>query len=94
MGLSSTINLTFCNSANATSLNNTATTVAGSNIKGGEYVESTESWDNLPEHPSYNPNEYIEKAEVLRLPVGMTPSERSAFRLAERKRLQSLGLMK
>ncbi|XP_023294785.2 gametocyte-specific factor 1 homolog [Lucilia cuprina] len=95
VGLSSTINLTFCGSAavgNATSLfNNTYNTVATTNnIKGGEYIESSESWDDLPEHPSYNPNEYIEKAEVLRLPVGMTPSERKAFRLAERKRLQSL----
>ncbi|XP_065366174.1 gametocyte-specific factor 1 homolog [Calliphora vicina] len=90
VGLSSTINLTFCGNSNATLLNNTFGTVASSNIKGGEYIESSESWDDQPEHPSYNPLEYIEKAEVLRLPVGMTPSQRNAFRLAERKRLQSL----
>lgn len=88
MGLSSTRNTTFC-SANTTLLSS-FNTADNTHIKGGEYFESSECWDNLPDHPGYNPMEYIEKAEVLRLPVGMTPSQRSAFRLAERKRLQSL----
>ncbi|KAM7348290.1 gametocyte-specific factor 1 homolog [Cochliomyia hominivorax] len=92
VGLSSTINLTFCDSSGGTLLNNTVAT--SNNINGVEYFESSECWDNMPDHPTYNPNEYVEKADVLRLPVGMTPSERNAFRLAERKRLQSLASMK
>lgn len=82
--MSSTINTTFCASdANTSSYNTTI-------FHGGEYVETSESWDDLPDHPGYNPNEQVEKLEVLRLPVGMTPSERNAFRLAERKRLQNI----
>ena len=82
--MNSTINTTFCTSDSNTILCNTT-------FHGGEYVESSESWDDLPDHPGYNPKAQVEKLEVLRLPVGMTPSERNAFRLAERKRLQNIA---
>ncbi|XP_011198861.1 gametocyte-specific factor 1 homolog [Bactrocera dorsalis] len=53
-------------------------------------LETSQNWDDLPSVPSYNPKAYAEKANVLRQPVGMKPSERVAFRNAERKRLQNL----
>ncbi|XP_067637634.1 gametocyte-specific factor 1 homolog [Eurosta solidaginis] len=53
-------------------------------------LETSQNWDNLPRVPSYNPRAYAEKANILRLPVGMQPSQRAAFREAERKRLQNL----
>ncbi|XP_039959018.1 gametocyte-specific factor 1 homolog [Bactrocera tryoni] len=53
-------------------------------------LETSQNWDDLPSVPSYDPKAYAEKANVLRQPVGMKPSERVAFRNAERKRLQNL----
>lgn len=53
-------------------------------------LETSQNWDDLPSVPSYDPKAYAEKANVLRLPVGMRPSERAAFRNSERKRLQNL----
>ncbi|XP_011191716.1 gametocyte-specific factor 1 homolog isoform X2 [Zeugodacus cucurbitae] len=53
-------------------------------------LETSQNWDDLPSVPSYDPKTYTEKANVLRQPVGMKPSERVAFRNAERKRLQNL----
>ena len=54
-------------------------------------MELTENWDLHPDVPSYDPSKYAEKAQVLRLPVGLLPSQRCAFRKAERKRLQTLA---
>lgn len=53
-------------------------------------VESSENWDDEPEVPAYDPQNYSKKSLVLRAPVGMTPAQRNAFREAERQRLQSL----
>lgn len=52
--------------------------------------DPAESWDNDTEVPTYDPNQYAERANVLRSPVGLTPKQRKAFRLAERRRLQAL----
>ncbi|XP_061386373.1 gametocyte-specific factor 1 homolog [Musca vetustissima] len=90
VGLSSSIDRTFCES-DATNRSLSISLASDVTIVGGEFVEPTESWDDEPQVPSYNPTDYIHKADVLRMPVGMTPSERNAFRLAERKRLQSLA---
>lgn len=88
MGLTSSIDRTFCDNE---SRNLSSTFGSDVTIVGGEFVEPSESWDDDPQVPSYNPSDYLNKADVLRMPVGMTPSERSAFRLAERKRLQALA---
>ncbi|XP_054730112.1 gametocyte-specific factor 1 homolog [Anastrepha obliqua] len=53
-------------------------------------LETSQNWDDLPMVPSYDPRAYVEKSNVLRTPVGMLPSQRAAFRNAERKRLQNL----
>ncbi|XP_058985816.1 gametocyte-specific factor 1 homolog [Musca domestica] len=90
VGLSSSIDRTFCES-DSTHRSLCTSIASDVTIVGGEFVESSESWVDDPHVPSYNPTDYINKADVLRLPVGMTPSERNAFRLAERKRLQSLA---
>ncbi|KAJ6646123.1 Gametocyte-specific factor 1 like [Pseudolycoriella hygida] len=45
-----------------------------------------ENWDD-EDHPSYNPQDYVEKAPVLRTLNVATPSEKKAFREAERIRL-------
>lgn len=50
------------------------------------YCESEENWDDT-DVPSYNPQEYIAKAPVLRNIQGAPPSERKQFRKQERLRL-------
>lgn len=40
--------------------------------------------------PTYEPQKYAMNANVLRQPMGMTPSERKKFADAERKRLSEL----
>ncbi|XP_075155375.1 gametocyte-specific factor 1 homolog [Haematobia irritans] len=90
VGLTSSIDRTFCeSSANNSSMSFSMRSDA--TIIGGEFVESSESWDDDPEVPSYNPTITTIQSDVLRLPVGMSPSERSAFRMAEKKRLQALN---
>lgn len=41
--------------------------------------------------PTYNPMNHIEGKNVIRLKVGVTPSERKAFRNDERIRLNNLN---
>ncbi|KAI8116384.1 hypothetical protein FF38_14073 [Lucilia cuprina] len=51
--------------------------------------ESEENWDN-EDAPTYNPQEYLAKATVLRNLQGATPSERKKFR--QQERLRYLGI--
>lgn len=90
MGLTSSIDRTFCGT-DSLQRNATFNIENGVTPVGGEFVEPSETWDDEPDVPSYNPNEYIEKADVLRMPVGLTPAQRNAFRMAERKRLQAFA---
>lgn len=41
--------------------------------------------------PTYNPAHHVESKNVIRLKVGVTPSERKAFRNTERVRLNNLN---
>lgn len=49
-------------------------------------IECEENWDET-DVPDYDPTKYVEKAAVIRLPVGTAPSERKEFIKKERKRL-------
>ncbi|XP_075155477.1 gametocyte-specific factor 1 homolog isoform X2 [Haematobia irritans] len=49
--------------------------------------DSEENWDNDEDVPSYNPQAYAAKADVIRTIQGVPPSQRKAFRKQERLRL-------
>ncbi|XP_013100706.2 uncharacterized protein DDB_G0283697-like [Stomoxys calcitrans] len=51
-----------------------------------EPIQSEENWDDT-DVPDYDPTKYVEKADVIRQPLGPTPSLRKAFIKEERKRL-------
>lgn len=52
-------------------------------------VECPEDWSDICVE-SYNPNKYCSSAPVIRQRIGATPSERRAFRRAERDRLRGI----
>lgn len=50
-----------------------------------------ESWDQYGKVKAYNPRAYASRHAVIRKCTGMAPSEKKAFKEAERKRLADLG---
>ncbi|XP_058451027.1 gametocyte-specific factor 1 homolog [Malaya genurostris] len=50
-----------------------------------------ESWDGDCKVRAYNPTAYARRSNVIRRCNGMAPSERKAFKEAERQRLQEMG---
>lgn len=53
--------------------------------------ESFSSFHFQYDTPTYDPKQYAMNAKVLRMPQGMTPSQRRQFADAERKRLSHLN---
>lgn len=55
------------------------------------FSQDDECWDDL-RLPAYNPQQYCEKANVIRKATSKTPSEKKAFYESERLRLADLKL--
>lgn len=55
-----------------------------------ELPPAEEDWDAETPVTAYNPSHHVESAPVVRLLMGATKSQRKAFRLRERQRMQRL----
>ncbi|XP_058823701.1 gametocyte-specific factor 1 homolog [Topomyia yanbarensis] len=55
------------------------------------YDMGEESWDGDCKVRAYNPGAYARRSNVIRRCTGMAPSEKKAFKEAERQRLQEMG---
>ncbi|XP_055586300.1 gametocyte-specific factor 1 homolog [Uranotaenia lowii] len=53
--------------------------------------DDEESWETCPKVRAYNPSAYASKHNVIRKCTGMAPSEKKAFKQAERQRLKEMG---
>uniref|UniRef100_A0A1Q3EWW8 CHHC U11-48K-type domain-containing protein n=1 Tax=Culex tarsalis TaxID=7177 RepID=A0A1Q3EWW8_CULTA len=54
-------------------------------------MDDEETWDQNCKVKAYNPRAYAARSHVIRKCTGMAPSEKKAFKEAERKRLADLG---